>query len=1062
MAEGPTGPRTVGRERELAAIASLLADAAEGRTGTLLLAGPGGIGTSALIDETTRRLASIDPPFVVARGTAWSGDPAPFGPVIDALEPVLAALDDATLARVVGPAPEPLAALLTGVAGRLAPGGRGGGPAWRSAPEHRAERLLEALIGILERLGERSPVLLALDDLDVADAGTRALVSFLTRVDRPARFAVIGTFRPDAVGADHPLRRDLATASEGQRAARILEVPPLDRGALVDLIAGIEGERPGGALLLLVAERSGGNPLLVEEVLAVRREVSASAVTGSLEALLAARLAVRTPACRRLLHLLARAGAPLDEPSSLALLRTTTAASAPTPIAAARRSRPSVAPAADPATVLAEALEAGFVTRLPRGRIAIRHATIAAGIGADLLPIERRRIDLALADAFDADRPAAALSRRLAGRDLPGAAEAALATAALAERRAAPADELAALELALELDAPEERRTLLSRAAEAAFAAELTGRAVAYQEAALATFDRPVPESGPLHGRLGTLRHVAGDEAGSLAAHRRAVELVPSRPSVERARVLADLARALMLNGRFAEAERRVEEALAASRGAGPAARREEGHALCTLGVCLAWGSRPAEALPRLVEARRIAEEVRDHDDRFRAIANLTTTLSLLGRTDESILIAGEGIELARDAGLETVHGNVLRGNVALILFGAGRWDEAREMCGTALQWRRSGPAALDAAASLARVEVEMSAGESAGALLGPLLLALETRPDTQDVGPVTRAAVSFALWRGDAADAVRTAERGWSLVREMEDWSLVAEMAETLLEALAGAADEARERRDLGTVARSRTAGAAAVATAERLLAGGGSAGSAGSGDAVAAGMRRRAEASVATARAFLRRLEGRDDPSTWSEVAAGWERAGDPYGLARARRREAEAALAANDARTGRPLAKGPLLEAERIARELGARPLLRALAALADRALIPLAYPVTASPVAVPIEVTAEVETAVPSAALVGGGDGDGSREAGAVRAAFAASPDRPRGDVFELSGREREVLGLIVRGLTNREIGERLFISQKTVGVHVGNVLAKMRVSGRVEAATVALRLGIVGD
>lgn len=1059
MAEGPTGPRTVGRERELAAIASLLADAAEGRTGTLLLTGPGGIGTSRLIDETTRRLASIDPPFLVARGRAWAGDPAPFGPVIDALGPILAALDDATLARVVGPAHEPIAALLPGVAGRLAPAPRSGGPAWRSAPEHRAERLLEALIGLLERLGERRPVLLALEDLDAADAGTRALVSFLTRVDRPARFAVIGTFRPDAVGADHPLRRDLATASEGRRAPRILELPPLDRGALVDLIAGIEGERPRGALLLLVAERSGGNPLLVEEVLAVRREVSASAVTGSLEALLAARLAVRTPACRRLLHLLARAGAPLEASMSLALLRTTTAASAPTPIAAARRSRPSVAPAADPATVLAEALEAGFLARLPGDRVAIRHATIGAGIGADLLPVERRRIDLALADAFAADRPAAALVRRLAGRDLAGAAEAALATAALAEGRAAPADELAALELALELDAPEERRTLLSRAAEAAFAAELTGRAVAYQEAALATFDRPVPESGPLHGRLGTLRHVAGDEAGSLAAHRRAVELVPARPSVERARVLADLARALMLNGRFAEAERRVEEALAAARGTGPAARREEGHALCTLGVCLAWGSRPAEALPRLVEARRIAEEVRDHDDRFRAIANLTTTLSLLGRTAESIGIAGEGIELARDAGLETVHGNVLRGNVALILFGAGRWDEAREMCGTALQWRRSGPAALDAAASLARVEVEMGAGESAGALLGPLLLALETRPDTQDVGPVTRAAASFALWRGDAADALRTAERGWSLVAEMEDWSLVAEMAETLLEALSGAADEARERRDLGTVARSRTAGAAAVATAERLLAGGGAAGS---GDAVAAGMRRRAEASVATARAFLRRLEGRDDPATWSEVAAGWERAGDPYGLARARRREAEAALAAHDARTGRPLAKGPLLEAERIARDLGARPLLRALAALADRALIPLAYPVTAAPVAVPIEVGAEVEAAVPSAVHAGGGGADGAHGAGAVRAAFATAPERPSGDVFELSGREREVLGLIVRGLTNREIGERLFISQKTVGVHVGNVLAKMRVSGRVEAATVALRLGIVGD
>jgi DNA-binding CsgD family transcriptional regulator len=68
---------------------------------------------------------------------------------------------------------------------------------------------------------------------------------------------------------------------------------------------------------------------------------------------------------------------------------------------------------------------------------------------------------------------------------------------------------------------------------------------------------------------------------------------------------------------------------------------------------------------------------------------------------------------------------------------------------------------------------------------------------------------------------------------------------------------------------------------------------------------------------------------------------------------------------------------------------------------------------------------------------------------------------RPDTFGLSRREREVLSLIAEGRTNREIGERLFISQKTVGVHVGNILAKLRVSGRVEAAAVAIRLGLAG-
>ena len=81
-----------------------------------------------------------------------------------------------------------------------------------------------------------------------------------------------------------------------------------------------------------------------------------------------------------------------------------------------------------------------------------------------------------------------------------------------------------------------------------------------------------------------------------------------------------------------------------------------------------------------------------------------------------------------------------------------------------------------------------------------------------------------------------------------------------------------------------------------------------------------------------------------------------------------------------------------------------------------------------------------------------------------AAQAAPPSRSAGgpDTFGLSKRELEVLALIAQGRTNREIGDRLFISQKTVGVHVGNILAKLGVSGRVEAAAVSIRLGLESD
>ena len=62
---------------------------------------------------------------------------------------------------------------------------------------------------------------------------------------------------------------------------------------------------------------------------------------------------------------------------------------------------------------------------------------------------------------------------------------------------------------------------------------------------------------------------------------------------------------------------------------------------------------------------------------------------------------------------------------------------------------------------------------------------------------------------------------------------------------------------------------------------------------------------------------------------------------------------------------------------------------------------------------------------------------------------------------LTARELEVLGLMAEGHTNREIAEALFISAKTAGVHVGNILSKLRARGRVEAVTVALRTGLVG-
>jgi DNA-binding CsgD family transcriptional regulator len=61
---------------------------------------------------------------------------------------------------------------------------------------------------------------------------------------------------------------------------------------------------------------------------------------------------------------------------------------------------------------------------------------------------------------------------------------------------------------------------------------------------------------------------------------------------------------------------------------------------------------------------------------------------------------------------------------------------------------------------------------------------------------------------------------------------------------------------------------------------------------------------------------------------------------------------------------------------------------------------------------------------------------------------------------LTPREREVLGLVALGRTNRQIADELFISENTAGVHVSNILGKLEVTGRGEAAAIAYRLGLV--
>ena len=144
--------------------------------------------------------------------------------------------------------------------------------------------------------------------------------------------------------------------------------------------------------------------------------------------------------------------------------------------------------------------------------------------------------------------------------------------------------------------------------------------------------------------RLAFHLRIAG-RPGAFEAYQEAVRLVPPEPSAARARVLAGLGQALMLRARFAEAASVCEEAIAVAREVG--APVVEAHALNSLGTAIARLDETDRGLACLEEARRRAAELGAAKDEARACVNLSDLLEDLGRLEESVAVATEGIEVA-------------------------------------------------------------------------------------------------------------------------------------------------------------------------------------------------------------------------------------------------------------------------------------------------------------------------------------------------------------------------------------------------------------------------------
>jgi DNA-binding NarL/FixJ family response regulator len=180
---------------------------------------------------------------------------------------------------------------------------------------------------------------------------------------------------------------------------------------------------------------------------------------------------------------------------------------------------------------------------------------------------------------------------------------------------------------------------------------------------------------------------------------------------------------------------------------------------------------------------------------------------------------------------------------------------------------------------------------------------------------------------------------------------------------------------------------------------------------EGVPGGPQRDTAAHLAHAAASLTRLTV-SDAGAWAESVARWSELGDRWATAVALVREAEAAaliVAADRAATS-------LRRAHAIASELGAIPLLAEIDAVSSRTRV-------------------------------------------SIEAPTRVVLDESSAERLGLTPREKDVLALVAAGRTNRQIGEELYVSDKTASVHVSNILRKLGVNSRVDAAAVAQRLGI---
>jgi DNA-binding CsgD family transcriptional regulator len=990
MSEGVQSPVFVGRRGELAALAALLRRAEQGEPGFAIVAGEAGVGKTRLVGELTAHAA--DAGFTVLTGhcVELGAEGLPLAPLIDALRTLARTTAADELADVLGPARRGL--------GRLLPELDPGGAAEPPAEGNQVAQLLELVLGLLDRLSARRPLMLVLEDLHWADQSARELVAFLVRSLRGVRVLLLATYRSDELNRRHPLR-PLVASWERLRSVEHTELRRFDHNEVAAQLGAIFAAEPAPSLVDLVFDRSGGNAYLVEELAGVVRGGGDPAdLSPSLLDVLLSRVDALSEGAQRLLRVAAVAGRSVPE-SLLAEI--------------------SGAGEAEFYAGLREAVESHLLVVDHTGRgYAFRHALTRDAVYDDMLPGERGRLHAAYGEALtrdpnlagdDAAVPAALAHHWYAALDLPRALPASIAAARHALTTFAPAEARRHLERALEIwprvpDA--EQRTgvdqaeVASLAGQAAYTAGDLDRSVSLFDQALALLPAEgdaVRRALVLDRRAHSLRD-SGREADSITTLEQALALLPA-DQVTRAHavILSSLAASLWRSNDLATTMRMAARAVQVAREVGAA--QQEADASITLGMVRCYRDASIEGLDDLRAGLALALDIGAPLGALRGYVNLSDVLEFLGRHDEAVEAARAGIALAGRVGLARSLGAFLTGNLVESLLRTGRWSEADRLAAQALNAMPEGVFAATVLQLRAELAAMSGRYPDAAADLHAARRALGQSTDVQFAMTVLYADALTALARGDLGTARRLAAAG------LADYGspMFTRYAWPLLWLAA------RIEADEATLARDRREEVPA-GTAERC----------GELASIAAGLAARTAPSCgyrALVTAELTRAAGEADVTAWSAAAQAWQGAGEPYPLAYTLLRLAEAAAAAGD----RPSAARSVRRAHALASEVGAMPIAQEAEALARRARLGLAEP-------------AEPAVAPPSADPLAR---------------------------FGLTEREREILALLSAGQSNPQIAQALFISPKTASVHVSNILAKLGVDSRVEAAAVAHRLGVTG-